>query len=183
MLETAIFNLLRGPGRKGLSSLQSRPGIQRPFLQVNKQAILAYAKAHHIVWREDSTNQNEAYARNYIRAHILPRFGEAGKAALLKHIEHAATFNAEIDDLLAVIVPENNMLDRAWFITLPHHIAREVMAAWLRQNNARDFDRKLLEQLVTFAKVAQPGKVTDINRALILRSEKTFLKISGRPLS
>jgi tRNA(Ile)-lysidine synthetase-like protein len=183
MLETAIFNLLRGTGRKGLSPLQSRPDIQRPFLSINKQEILAHAHAHTIVWREDSTNQNEAYARNYIRAHIVPRLGEAGKASLLQLIDHAVLSNLEIDALLDELVPKGNSLDRAWFIALPHQLAREVMATWLRQNNVRDFDRKLLERHVTFAKVAQAGKTTDINRALILCAEKTFLKISIRPLS
>lgn len=183
MLETAIFNMLRGTGRKGLSSLQSGPDIIRPLLHINKQEILAYAQTHHIVWREDSTNQNEAYARNYIRANIMPRLGEAGKKALLQHINHAATTNAEIDALLHVIVPAGDVLDRAWFIALPHALSREVIAAWLRQHAVRDFDRKLLERLVTHAKVAQPGKVIDINRALILRVEKAFLKITQRPLS
>lgn len=183
MLETAIFNMLRGTGRKGLSSLQSGADIVRPLLHIHKQEILAYARAHHITWREDSTNQDEAYARNYIRAHIMPRLGEAGKKALLQHIMRAAVTNAEIDTLLHMMVPKGDVLNRAWFIALPHALSREVMATWLRQHAVRDFDRKLLERLVTQAKVAQPGKVIDINRAFILRVEKAFLKITQRPLS
>lgn len=179
LLETTIFNLLRGTGRKGLASLGSHDGLVRPFLHVQKQEILTYAQKHHVLWREDSTNQNEAYTRNYIRKNIVPRLGETGKKTLLEHIAQAVVSNQEIDELLSALVPKNN-IGRAWFIALPHALAREVMATCLRENGVRDFDRKLLERLVTAAKTAAPGKVADINKAWILRVEKAYLQISRR---
>src|SRR6266542_1461422 len=39
MLETAIMNLLRGTGRRGLSSLKSREGLLRPLLNWTKKDI------------------------------------------------------------------------------------------------------------------------------------------------
>src|SRR6476469_10942255 len=57
VLETAIINLLRGTGRKGLSSLTNGEGIIRPLLDVPKSEIIDYAKRHGLQWREDSTNK------------------------------------------------------------------------------------------------------------------------------
>lgn len=74
VLETAIINLLRGSGRKGLTSLGNRPGIERPLLSVPKRDLVAYAKDQGLRWREDSTNQDLDYLRNYVRHRLLPRF-------------------------------------------------------------------------------------------------------------
>src|SRR3989338_6989044 len=52
LIETAFLNILRGTGRKGLSSIVN-PKIRRPILNVPKAEILAYAKQHHLKWYED----------------------------------------------------------------------------------------------------------------------------------
>ena len=43
---------------------------------------------------------------------------------------------------------------------LPHAVAREVMASWLRANNLRDFNRGTLERAVWAAKTFHPGQQT-----------------------
>jgi tRNA(Ile)-lysidine synthase TilS/MesJ len=60
VLETAILNMLRGTGRRGLTSLQNRKNLIRPLLKFSKAAIKNYAKSHKLKWREDSTNENNA---------------------------------------------------------------------------------------------------------------------------
>jgi tRNA(Ile)-lysidine synthetase-like protein len=52
VLETAIINLLRGTGRKGLSSLTSGEGIIRPLLEVPKSEIIDYAKRHRLQYTQ-----------------------------------------------------------------------------------------------------------------------------------
>ncbi len=183
-LETAILNLLRGTGRKGLSALQSRPDVLRPMLHVTKQEILAYARAHNLPWREDSTNADARYLRNYIRHAIVPQLGNAGRQELLKTIERTEAANAYIDAALALLLPgKGEPFDRYVFIMLPHALARETMAAWLRQNQALGFDRKAIERLVVFAKTALPGKVADIDGHRLLTAGKSTLKITPRHLS
>ena len=67
VIETSIFNLLRGTGRKGLTSLRSSNGLIRPLLGVTKNQIQQYAVEHNLTWREDSTNAQLKYSRNKIR--------------------------------------------------------------------------------------------------------------------
>ena len=74
VLETAIINLLRGTNRRGLSSLTSRPQLARPLLHVSKRDLKAYAQEQGLVWREDSTNSDDSYLRNYVRLHLVPQF-------------------------------------------------------------------------------------------------------------
>jgi tRNA(Ile)-lysidine synthase len=186
MLETAIINLLRGTGRKGLSSLQSRNDVIRPLLEWSKQDIRDYAKTHRVEWREDSTNADERYLRNYIRRNILNRFGEAGRANLLERINTAGKTNEEIDALLDDDLkrqPAKDELNRAWYLQLPYTVASEMMAMWLRRNGIGHFDRTLIDQLVVASKTARPGKQADVDAGHRLTFSKEKIKLEPRPSS
>lgn len=72
--ETVLFRLARGTGLTGLTGIPPmREGIIRPILTVlpvDVRAALSELGLPHV---EDSTNRDPVYARNYIRAEILPR--------------------------------------------------------------------------------------------------------------
>jgi tRNA(Ile)-lysidine synthase len=160
VLETALINLLRGTGRKGLSSLKSTDTIVRPLLSVSKQDIRDYAQRHGITWREDSTNSDTKYLRNHVRHNVLSKVDPHQRAQLRAIAQRMGTVNAELDTLLdAEVKPE---LSRDWFNGLPHDVALEVMASWFRLHEIRDFNRGLLERSVVSAKVATPNRVIDI---------------------
>jgi tRNA(Ile)-lysidine synthase len=61
--------------------------ILRPILNVSKQEILAYAKRHNVEWREDSTNADTAYLRNYLRHVLLPAMEKKDSNVCKKLIE------------------------------------------------------------------------------------------------
>lgn len=171
MLETAIINMLRGTGRKGLGSLRDRSDVRRPLLHISKADLRAYAAEQGLVWREDSTNQDTTILRNYIRHILLPKLGSSGRKALLDHIRHLHVLNQAIDDSLLTLLhlqPSRQTLDREWFIGLPHIVARETMAAWLRSHGIRSFDSKTLERLVVAAKTLPAGKRVDVNAEFYL---------------
>lgn len=182
LLETAVINMLRGTGRKGLHSLASTGNIIRPFLHITKAVLYEYARAHQaMTWHEDSTNSQDNYLRNYIRHHVTNALSTPQTAELLAYITHAGQTNPVIDALLQRNLAAHtgaDGLDRAWFIMLPHDVACEVMAAWLRQTSIRDFDRHTIENLVIFGKVAQPGKVRDVIAGYWLQADKTKLRLT-----
>ena len=165
VLETAIINLMRGTGRKGLTSLGSGPDIVRPLLNVPKSDLNVYARVYTLRWNEDETNQDEAYLRNYVRHQILPRLNTAVRTKLLDIIKNLRITNEELDALLVKQLYEQSpgdSIDRKWFGQLPHATAREVLASWLRGHGIRNFDSKTLERLVVAAKVAPAGQTFPI---------------------
>jgi tRNA(Ile)-lysidine synthase len=183
VLETALLNMLRGTGRKGLSSLRSTRMIMRPMLHISKQDIEAYAREHAIHWREDSTNQDERYLRNYVRRQLLTRLAADQKQQLADRLVEAASINQELDDLLLATVrshlsPEG--LDRRWFIGLPYDVSSEIMATWLRATNIRSFDKKAIARLVVGAKTALPGKRIDVITDNQLHVGKHYLQLATR---
>jgi len=183
VLETIILNLLRGTGRKGLSSLRSSDILLRPLLAVPKKDLLRYASEQGLVWREDSTNANPRYLRNYIRHCILPRFADADREALLSLSQDTATLNElitrEVGNYLH-LQPAAQTLDRHQFVMLPHGVAREVLAEWLRVHTGTELSRRLLERLVQAAKTGRSGSKVDVDGNYWLRIDRTQLALGPR---
>ncbi len=183
VFETAILNLLRGTGRKGLSSLRSTDEVYRPLLSTPKEHVITYARKHGLEWHEDSTNASDDYLRNYIRHNVMPRFDMAARDRLRQLIATAHDTNVEIDGLLAEqlhLQPGGDVLDRYWFIMLPHNVAREIVAAWLRKLGVTNFDRQLLERIVVAGKTYAPGKQVDVNGRYIILVYDDRLVIAPR---
>lgn len=172
MLETAIINIARGTGRKGLTSLKSNDVIIRPLLRLSKEDLHNYAKANGLKWREDTTNHDTKYQRNYIRHNVLNKVDQKTKNELRKLIDSTSITNDQIDEILQSMLDQhlnNNKLNRHWLISLPHTVGLEIIAAWLRQNDYRDFDKKTLERLLVSAKVSKVGnKIEVIKKAKML---------------
>ena len=73
-IETILFNLTRGTGLTGLQGIPvQRENIIRPLLFATKQQIIDYANSEGLIWREDQSNEDSKYKRNFIRNDIIPR--------------------------------------------------------------------------------------------------------------
>jgi tRNA(Ile)-lysidine synthase len=181
LIETAIINMIRGTSRRGLTALQSHHNLVRPLLNTTKDAVRVLAAANHLSWREDSTNQDDRYLRNYIRAHVVPRFTDSGRAQFLEILTKLQETNVQLDILLdnqLHIQSVGGMIDRQWFNQLPHNVAREIMASWLRSRGEINFDSKMLERLVVAAKVAHAGSGFSISKTHSLGVQKGLLALN-----
>jgi tRNA(Ile)-lysidine synthase len=182
LLETAILNMLRGTGRKGLTSLASSSEAIRPLLRVPKADLIKYAKDHGLEWREDSTNEDTSYLRNYIRHNILTKFSEADKARLREVLTNLETANQQLDKILNEMLAtqvHNGTVDRRWFNQLPHNLAKEFVASWLRKEGLRDFDSATIERLVVGGKTAAAGKTIEAVKGYKLAVNKGNLALKG----
>ena len=180
LLETAILNIIRGTGRKGLTALGTQRLVIRPLLHITKKDILEYAQAQKLDWHEDSTNTDEKYRRNYIRNHLLSKFDINARTALVDIIERSRANNAKLDILLADMMqrqPDIHQLDRRWFAQLPHKVAKEFLATWLREHGIKDFDSKTLERVAVAAKVQHTGALIDLVGGASLEVKKDHLAL------
>ncbi|MHB8107426.1 MAG: tRNA lysidine(34) synthetase TilS [Candidatus Cryosericum sp.] len=72
-VETVLFRLLKGTGMKGIAGIAPRTGMfVHPLLHVSKQQLQEWLTAEGYVWREDTSNVDEHYERNFIRASVIP---------------------------------------------------------------------------------------------------------------
>jgi tRNA(Ile)-lysidine synthase len=76
--ETVLLHLLRGTSLEGLGGIPPRrplaPGVEliRPLLCLTRDEVRAYLEVHELPWREDRTNADPKFARNWIRKEVLP---------------------------------------------------------------------------------------------------------------
>ncbi|MBQ7338168.1 MAG: tRNA lysidine(34) synthetase TilS [Clostridia bacterium] len=76
-METVLLRLADGSSSTGLCGIApAHPfaggTLVRPLLGVTRRDILAYCEKNHLTYVTDSTNADTAYARNRVRAEIIP---------------------------------------------------------------------------------------------------------------
>ncbi|AXY72796.1 tRNA lysidine(34) synthetase TilS [Paraflavitalea soli] len=72
-IETVLMKFFKGTGVAGLRGILPKQGkIVRPLLFAKKDELLEFAKAHQLDWVEDSSNEQDKYARNYVRHQVVP---------------------------------------------------------------------------------------------------------------
>lgn len=178
LLETAVLNILRGTNRQGITSLKSRLGMVRPLLNFTKNQIRNYAKKHGLKWREDLSNSDTKYLRNYIRQNITPKISKQNREVLHSYIASLNKLNPEIDQLLADLIIKNSKhsLDRDQFIALPYQIALEVMAKFLKQNQL-EVNTKTLNRLTIASKTYKTGSKADISKQVSLKIKAHTIEV------
>src|SRR5690606_24249932 len=86
--------------------------LRRPLLDVSREEILAYARAHRLEWIEDESNEDEALTRNFVRRRLGPlietRF-PAWKRALARAARHFARRDLEAEALLRAFLREKGL--------------------------------------------------------------------------
>ena len=85
--ETMLLNLVRGTGIDGLTGIPlNNNGIIRPLAFASRKEIDDFAAEHSITWREDESNLDDHYQRNFLRHRVM---------ALLKQL------NPSLDETLS----------------------------------------------------------------------------------
>jgi tRNA(Ile)-lysidine synthase len=96
--ETVMLQLLRGSGRA--TGIPKRNGrVLRPLLETSKTKLEGYLLDNHHTWREDPSNQDLQFTRNWLRLEILPRLTERFPNAV-QALSNFAGINLAEDELL-----------------------------------------------------------------------------------
>ena len=180
LIETAILNILRGTGPRGLVAMQKNKEIIRPLLGMSKKEIVSYAKAHKINWREDPTNQAQDYLRNYVRLNITPKLSAGQKKTVLGNIDKISQNHELKQQLTATLlqnISEAGLINRVKFSLLPQTVGNELIVHWLRDLGWRDFDRTEVNKINTLIKVGAVGNRHNLNKKLDLTLTKNEARI------
>ncbi len=94
--ETIIQRLRRGTGFRGLAGIWPArrfgdgPWFASPLLDVTREDIVAYLRRRKLDWREDCTNVDPTYTRNYIRHKLLPALQQESRGSLVENLSDLA---------------------------------------------------------------------------------------------
>ena len=107
-VETVLYRLAASPGRRALLGMRERDGrVVRPLLHMTREQTAAHCRARGLDWREDGSNADPRFARNRVRAGLVPALRQlhpAAEANLLRTVElmrdEAEVLQGLVDDFL-----------------------------------------------------------------------------------
>jgi tRNA(Ile)-lysidine synthase len=137
-LETILMRLLGGSGAGGLKGIPETSGpFLRPFLGVEKAALLSYLEERRIAFSTDSTNSSDRFTRNRIRRELVPildsgfpgwRRGLARVALKAAMDEDALAHEAEaLAFLPSPFAPGELAAPRAPLLAAPHAVSSRAI--------------------------------------------------------
>jgi len=154
--ETVIHRMLRGTGIRGLGGIWpmrvfgNGSKFARPMLCVGRREILEYLRQRGLKWREDHTNAECAYMRNYIRHRLLPALQADCTGSIVEELSELSQSARKYYDLVC------SRADAAWSGSV-HSSAGSPK---------RDIEERIVLDLGMFRDEAEPVKVELVRRAL-----------------
>jgi tRNA(Ile)-lysidine synthase len=157
--ETILYNLLRGSGADGLSSLTWHrlltPTIRlvRPLLDVTRQETLQFCQQLELPIWFDAANDNLKYARNRIRNELIPYLRNNFNPQVEKSLAQTAELlradaeyleNQAKQLLEQAIVPKQNKLNRFCLRKAPIALQRRAL---------RQFLYRIIDKTPTFEQI------------------------------
>lgn len=189
--ETVLFNLARGGGARGLSSLRGRSvldgtdiALLRPLLEFTRNEIAAYAKARRLAFREDATNISRAYTRNRLRHDVLPALAESVGFDPVPALARAADLLAAEDEALGELVrsrAETVQLETQRLRREPVAIQRRWLRAWLLERTGFECDYDTIERCRALALGTTAPAKTNLPRGWHLRRRAGKLFVERPP--
>ena len=99
-IETILLNLVRGTGIAGLHGILPKNGnLVRPLLFLKREEIAEIIDEYKLAYVEDSSNSSVKYARNKLRAEVIPKLKELNPS-LEKTFENNLKHFRELEILL-----------------------------------------------------------------------------------
>ncbi|HSK50925.1 MAG TPA: tRNA lysidine(34) synthetase TilS [Solirubrobacterales bacterium] len=106
-VETILYRLASSPSRRALLGMKPRDGrLVRPLLALTRAETTAYCEARGLTWRDDPSNEGDAYARNRVRHGLLPALAEIHPAAAANVLRTAELLRDEATVLDALVEAE-----------------------------------------------------------------------------
>lgn len=195
-IETMCFNLLRWSKLGGIHALKKEntlldeTRIIRPFLSLEKEILRKYAREFDVLFREDTSNQENTYLRNRIRNNILPEFSSINreyKKACLNFIEYTESLQDWIDEniqiwfMLQGCKGDNLHFSVQEFIETHSFLQKEIIRYIFEKTNhgSVGLSEGNIEEILRFIKEAEGNTYKHIKK-LYLSKEKGRINIISK---
>ena len=177
-METALFNLARGTGLKGICGITPvRDYIIRPLIHCSRAEIELYCEAENLEYVTDSTNLGDDYTRNRIRHYVIPKLYEINpnaEQAFLRFFiqgEREQDFLDKETDKIYDRVENHCKFNRKEFLSCHDAVGYRVLAKILSGKNI-DVSFSRLELL--YEEIKSGTGTVQLNKEWYLKSEKEY---------
>jgi len=195
-VETLLFNLFRGAGSQGLSSMRAKRPFNgsvlvRPLVYAAREDLISYVNQQGLAWVEDPSNKNNGYSRNYIRNVIVPTLQDfrpdavqnIARAAWNLEQENSLLREVAISDLVEVKEHPKHPIDMSYglcfddFKSLSLNRQSNLVRFWLQSLHLHIPSQRFLMQLLE-AFINPPSSTTVLQESGIqFRFYKGFMYV------
>ena len=187
--ETILMHMIRGSGTRGLqgmrivSPLPHHAGIRliRPLLAVTRAQLESYCEENKLSFRQDDSNEDRSYRRNYVRHEIMPRLQQLNPDALGAFARLAESAAADEDFLRRqfdiVVLPLIDVASDNWRISKEAYsrLHPAMRRRFLRQafaqlaGDSESLPHRLTVEIATWLQKAQVSGRRHLGAGLQLR--------------
>lgn len=140
-LETVLYRLASSPSRRALRGMAPRSGrLIRPLLEFTREETTAYCEERGLAYVDDPTNDSDAYARNRVRAELIPALRRIHPGADANVLALAEVLRAEgevLDQMVEQVLQGKQNIPLARLRELPPALARLAIQDLADQHLAR----------------------------------------------
>ena len=181
-METAIFNMSRGTGTRGICGITpKRDYIIRPLIRCSRQEIEKYCYENQLIFVTDSTNNEDVYTRNRIRHGIIPKLYElnpSAEKAFMRLFEQCESEQSYLDmqtDIAYEKIKRDNIFIRKTFLSFHSAIAYRLLAKILSEYNV-EVSFSGLELIYQY--ILKGTGAVQLNKNLYLKTNSEFFEIN-----
>ncbi len=196
--ETVLQRLVRGTGFRGLGGIWPKrvfAGINfaRPFLCVRREEVIEYLRGQNLKWREDHTNIDFTYRRNFIRHCLIPALQKQCRSSLVEQLfdlsDSAQRFYglvcSEAEKVwqgLTKVSGETTVLNLKGFLAQPQAVKVELVRRSLAAvgSGERDLTHRHFERILQLAQSNISGRKIELPDGFVVQHEYESL-IFARP--
>ncbi|XTZ10376.1 MAG: tRNA lysidine(34) synthetase TilS [cyanobacterium endosymbiont of Rhopalodia yunnanensis] len=195
--ETLLYNLVRGAGNDGLSTLTwqrlltDNITLVRPLLTINRSEILEFCQKFELPIWEDLANENLNYARNRIRKELIPylkkNFNPQVETALARtaeiikeeteYLENCAKINLE-----KALNEDGTQLNRLILQSIPLALQRRVMRRFLLKISLKNPNFEQIEALTTLINAPRRSRISSLPGNLIAEVQENWIIFTKKEL-
>lgn len=141
--ESMMLHFLRGTRVKGLSGMRlMRENILRPLLLTSRREIDEYIAAEQIPYRDDPSNNDENFKRNFLRHKVVPVLNHV-YPGLAERWQEQKNYWLDLQNLLETqaevfmneFLDKKLGLDRRAYAAVPFPIRATILELWYRKSS------------------------------------------------
>jgi len=192
--ETVLMKLCRGAGTAGLRGIAWETVIHgvrviRPLLDVSREEVVGFLNERGLAWREDATNADTQFKRNFVRHEVLPLLERGLNPRVKEALARTAELLGEEEALLTALTrqalekvqAETGALQLGPLAAMEPALRRRILQAWLIRMGVPKaevcFD--LVERLDAMSQSTSGSRTIELAPGCRVQREYDQLRVTG----
>ncbi|HKJ31625.1 MAG TPA: tRNA lysidine(34) synthetase TilS [Balneolales bacterium] len=180
-IETILQKIMRGAGIESWQGMPVLEGyILRPLLQVSRSEIQAYAKEHNIPYRNDASNFESNYARNFLRNEWIPYMDQLlpGWQKNIAGIpQKSVLFEESLDYIVQHLKTAHDRIGRKALLALSENLQKSVINHFIKKEFGlvKSVSASSLDNLQHLKQLQTGGYLELSKQLIIVRDRDSFV--------